>query len=769
MQPRPASSPRFSPLLPTGALTYTPAPNQDGPRASLPAALFDPVFPAMEGPVAMNGSDAQARSSSIDSPRRSLQRWLWTLGTVAAVITTGVTIRLLSGIEASAQAPVVRPGSPTAQVRPGTASPSQPIAKQPASAAPVRGQQAAQQAATRPSANPAAPPATAGATGSKLPAATTLQVMAVINGEQITRTDLGRECIRRYGEEVLESMVNRHLIAEACAQRGIQVTEADVTAEIDKIAGRFGLSRDRWVALLREERGFSEEQYRREVVWPMLALRQIAASKIEVTDAELKKAFESEYGQKVRARLIAVNSQQKAQQARAEAVANPNSFGELSKKYSDEPGVASAYGVIPPIRKHLGDANLEQVAFALKQGQVSQIVTVGNMHYILKCEEILPQQYLSSQQIAEQQARLKDKLKENKLRQAAGDFFESMQKQAQVVNVFNDPAKQQQMPNVAATINGKPISLAQLADECVTRHGSEVLDGEINRKILQQEMNRKKVVVSEQDIDAEVARAAEAYGFVKPDGTPDIDKWLKSVTEQPGATVDLYVRDAVWPSVALKKLVGSKVEVTDEDMRKAFESNYGERVEVLAIVVSDNRQAQKVWDLARNNNTDAFFAELAQQYSVEPASRGNGGKVPPIRRHGGSPLVEDEAFKLKAGELSGIVAVDGQFIIMRCQGRTRPVQSDFNAVKSELIKDIQEKKVRLQMTREFDRLRDVAQVDNFLVGASQSGGARSASAAPLAPTGPAGRISALPAGSAPSRGASPTSASVPQPAGSRVR
>ena len=725
----------------------------------------------------MNGMDAQARTSSHDQARRNVQRWLWTLGTVAAIIATSVTIRLLSGLEANAQAPVVRPGSPSAQIRPGTQPQSQPIgsqpsARQPAGAAPIRSQQAAPQAAVRPGSSTAGKAASAAPAATSRPAPASLQVMAVVNSEQISRTDLGRECIRRYGEEVLESMVNRHLIAEACAQKGIQVTDADVSAEIDKIAGRFGLSRDRWIALLQEERGFSEAQYRREVVWPMLALRQVAAGQIEISDVELKKAFESEFGAKVRARLIAVDSQQKAQQVRAMAVANPNAFGELSKQHSAEPGVASAYGVIPPIRRHLGDANLEQVAFALKPGQISQVVTVGNMHYILKCEEILPQQFLSGQQLAEQQARLKDKLKENKLRQSAGEFFEAMQKQAQIVNVFNDPAKQQQMPNVAATINGKPISLAELADECITRHGSEVLDGEINRKILQQELNRKKVTVTEQDIDSEVARAADAYGFAKPDGTPDVEKWLKSVTEQPGATVDLYVRDAVWPSVALKKLVGSKVEVTEEDMRKAFESNYGERVEVLAIVVSDNRQAQKVWDLARNNNTDAFFSELAQQYSVEPASRSNGGKVPPIRRYGGSPLVEEEAFKLKAGELSGIVAVDGQYILMRCQGRTRPVQTDFNAVKSELVKDIQEKKVRSQMTKEFDRLREVAQVDNFLAGTSQSGARMASNASAAAAVAgqqiQPGRQSAAPAGSLPSRGVAPASASAP-PAGSRIR
>ena len=155
----------------------------------------------------------------------------------------------------------------------------------------------------------------------------TLQVMAVVNGEQITRTELGRECIRRYGEEVLESMVNRQLIADACAQQGIQITDADVSAEIDKVARRFGLSRDRWLALLREERGFSEEQYRREVLWPMLALRQLVADRDRShRREELKKAFESEFGAKVKARLIAVDSQQKADQVARRRVANPDRF-----------------------------------------------------------------------------------------------------------------------------------------------------------------------------------------------------------------------------------------------------------------------------------------------------------------------------------------------------------------------------------------------------------------------------------------------------------
>ena len=47
-------------------------------------------------------------------------------------------------------------------------------------------------------------------TGAKTPpSVTTLSVVAVINGEQITKADLGRECLRRYGPEVLDNLLNK--------------------------------------------------------------------------------------------------------------------------------------------------------------------------------------------------------------------------------------------------------------------------------------------------------------------------------------------------------------------------------------------------------------------------------------------------------------------------------------------------------------------------------------------------------------------------------
>jgi parvulin-like peptidyl-prolyl isomerase len=626
---------------------------------------------------------------------------LWILGGVFIAASLFFTVRHFWGAgSASADAPVQRSSSGYRAADSSTAS------------------------ATSRSAPDEATPSAGGAT-SGIPAVRDtkkLTVMAVVNGEQITRQELAHECMRRFGEEVLETILNKHLILDACQKRNITITNQDVQTEIAYVAQKFNLSTDAYMSMLQRERGITPDKYAKDMIWPTLALRALAADQIKVTREEVNRALESELGPKVKVRMISTLDPEKAKQIRAQAMANPDDFGQLAKTYSEDPNSASTYGMIPPIRRHVGDPTVEQAAFALEPGEISPVISAANQYLILKCETQVPGINVTDEVRRSAEPRVIDFLREQKMRSAAERIFQQLQDETKVVNVYNDPQLQQQMPGVAATVGGKAITIAELAEECLQRHGDDVLGGEINRKLLNQELKRRGQTVEQADIDDEIVRAADAYGCIKADGSPDLEKWLSYVTQEQEITVDLYVRDVVWPSVALKKLVAEKVEVTDEDMNKGFEANYGERVQVMAIVLGNQRQAQQVWEMARGNPTDDFFGQLASQYSIEPISKAQLGKVPPIQRYGGQPAIEEEAFRLQAGELSGIIAVNDKFIILRCLGRTKPEvdAEDFEAVRDILYKDIHEKKLRMAMAREFDRLKEVAQIDDFLAGTSHT-------------------------------------------------
>jgi hypothetical protein len=134
-------------------------------------------------------------------------------------------------------------------------------------------------------------------------------------------------------------------------------------------------------------------------------------------------------------------------------------------------------------------------------------------------------------------------------------------------------------------------------------------------------------------------------------------------------------------------------------------------------VLNNPRRAQEVWEKARENPTVKNFSDLAAEYSIEVGSRSLRGEVPPIQKHGGQPLLEKEAFSLSPeNPLSGIVQVGGTYVILFYEGRTKPIDTNYEEVKDLIFRDIHEKKLRVAMARTFDDLKDHAHVDNFITG-----------------------------------------------------
>ncbi len=555
-----------------------------------------------------------------------------------------------------------------------------------------------------------------------------IQTLAVVNGQPVTRQQVANECLRRFGEDVLESIINKQLVLNECRRQGLMVTEKDVNDEIINRAKKFGMSGERWIKLICSRRNITPDRLKNDVIWQELALRRLAASSLKVSKEELDERLEFEFGSRIQVREIALNSASRAKQLHAQAVANPTDFGRLAKEYSINPMSASVRGLLPPVRRHSGFLQFEQVAFSLQPGQISDVFQVEDVYIILRCEKIFPATEIGSEQLGQIQERIVDEIRNEKLATAASELFKRLQRTVKIANVINDPVLSKQMPGVAAVVDDKQITKRYLAEECIARFGTEMLETEINRAILLQAMKKKGKQIEQNDTMAEIKRAAESFGYLKKDGTVDVEAWLAFVTNNDLSKVDFYVEDEVWPTVALKKLIEGTVNVTQEDMKKAFEANFGPRVEVLAVVNSDHRTALKVWQMATANPSEEYFGQLAEQYSSETSTRSFSGQVPPIQRHGGRPELEKEAFSLKRGEISKVVQVGDYWFVLYCQGRTTPRVTDFDAVKDELQSNIMEKKMRIAMAEAYDTLRRRSQIDNFLAGTSQSGneGARTA-------------------------------------------
>lgn len=274
-----------------------------------------------------------------------------------------------------------------------------------------------------------------GATGtarvgrSELPSGTTL---ALVNSEPVTWDMVAQDAVATYGEEVLENLINRMIIQQACERRGIEVLQSEIQQEVLNISGKFSLAPETWYQMIQSERDMNPEQYHRDVIWPMLALKKLAGAEITITPEELQRAFEMHYGPRVQARMIMLDGNiRQATQVLELAKANPDDFSRLAQEHSVDSSSRVLGGVIPPIRRHGGHPNVEQEAFNLREGEISPLIQVDNRWVIIKSEGLTEQVVTDISQIQEE---LVAQLTEEKTQEAVARVFEDIQAQAVIHN-----------------------------------------------------------------------------------------------------------------------------------------------------------------------------------------------------------------------------------------------------------------------------------------------------------------------------------------------
>lgn len=545
-------------------------------------------------------------------------------------------------------------------------------------------------------------------------------VVAEVNGSKITKQQLAVETLRIYGKEYLARLINRSLIEQECKRQNIQVTQDEINREIKSICDPFNVTVDQLFKQMKEERGVDPQQYVDEFIWTRAALKKLAGSRMTITQAEIEREFESRYGASVQMRQIVAFSREKAENLLKQVMANPTDkhFEAVAKQFSEDTISASMGGLIAPFFRYtLENPNIEKQLFAMQPGQISQIIEMYKGYYVIfYCERHHPPHNIDR---AALQKQIAFDVQDKKIQEVSAEVYLQLTRNANVQNAFEQQGDLVQIPEVIATINNQPIYSQTIAEHCAIQHGSMVLADMISRKMLEVECQKRNLQIMQKDLDEEVADLAMKY-LLSPDGKPNVQGWIELKCREMNVTPSLYMSNTVWPIVALKKMAENSVLITDEDLQKSYEANFGPKVKCLAIVLENQRKAQEVWALARKNPSEEAFAELAEKYSIEPTSRALRGEMDPIQRHGGMPEIEREAFSLKPGDLSTIIPMmigtEQRFIVLLCQYYTEPITESLAEVKDILSRDIYEKKLELEMEKAFRGIFAGATIDNYLDG-----------------------------------------------------
>jgi len=278
-----------------------------------------------------------------------------------------------------------------------------------------------------------------------------------------------------------------------------------------------------------------------------------------------------------------------------------------------------------------------------------------------------------------------------------------------------------------AIVNGQIISRQQLADECVSRKGKEILELLINRTLVEQALRGRKLEVTAAEIDQEIESVAKRFGISR-------EGWLRTLDKERSISPVQYARDIIYPAIALRKLCAGRVVVTPNDLKLAFEARFGEKLRCRMILVDKQVKAVAIWEELRKNPSG--FEKVAQEQSMDTGSRGLGGLLAePITRHAypttisdaafrqlvdGDPLDRDPSHKSKDGDFTGpIQAEETAWIILRRESivpATRGADLKDELVRKETYEMIYEVKLKEVMGLVFQELIKKAAIENQLTG-----------------------------------------------------
>ena len=285
-------------------------------------------------------------------------------------------------------------------------------------------------------------------------------VVARVNGEDVKKAEFDRmvkTIEARAGQPIpperrdeilrgaLDQLIVYKLLAQECKTRGVSATDADIDAKVGELKKQFP-TEDAFNKAL-QERGMTldslKSDARTDISVSKLMDAEVATtpgpSDAEAQDFYAKNPDKFKQEEQVRASHILIRVDEKAdaatkkkakdqiesvlKQARAGA-----DFAKLAQEYSQD-GSAAQGGDLNYFTKEQMVPAFADVAFSLKPGQISDVVTTQFGYHIIKVTDHKPARVVPYEEAA---AKIKEYLGEQKKQQHADAFIESLKKKSKI-------------------------------------------------------------------------------------------------------------------------------------------------------------------------------------------------------------------------------------------------------------------------------------------------------------------------------------------------
>lgn len=188
-----------------------------------------------------------------------------------------------------------------------------------------------------------------------------------------------------------------------------------------------------------------------------------------------------------------------------------------------------------------------------------------------------------------------------------------------------------------------------------------------------------------------LAEEAKNQGLNK---TPDVQKLIEFTQE------DLLAR------LYLDKITANLPEPTEEEAKKYFEKNRDqystpETIHLRHILVKTEAEAKKVLESIKKGEK---FPDLAQKVSTCP-SKSRGGDLDWLPKGALLPEIEEVAFSMKEGEITGPVKSTWGYHVLLLEGKRPPQETDFDQVKDYIMEQLRFQKRQDYYEKVAEKLR----------------------------------------------------------------